>query len=87
MTAEQATALLVALTGLVAALGAAVVQVRGLRRDLNGRVTELLSEATSAAHKHGELEGRDFMRRLMTGAGSTERAEHPINHGRDADPK
>lgn len=68
MTAEQATALLVALTGLIGAIAAVIVQIRGLRKDLNGRVTELLVESTAAAHRHGELEGRDFMRRLLTGA-------------------
>lgn len=65
MTPEQATALIVAVTGLVAAIAAATVQIRGLRRDVNGRMTQLLERSESAARKLGELEGRDFMRRLQ----------------------
>lgn len=60
ITPEQATALVVALTGLVAAVGAILVQIRSLRKDLNGRLTQLLDEAKTAAEKRGELAGRDF---------------------------
>lgn len=68
MNVDGATALIVAVTGLVAAVGAVIVQVRGLRRDLNGRVSQLIDVATTASHRKGELEGRDFMRRVLEGA-------------------
>lgn len=65
MTAEQATALIVAATGLIAAIGTVIVQVRGLRRDLNGRVSQLIDVSSTAQRRLGELEGRDFMHRLQ----------------------
>lgn len=67
MSAEQATALIVAVTGLVGAIGAVIVQVRLLRKDLNGRVSQLIEAATVSSHRKGEMEGRDFMRRLLSG--------------------
>lgn len=67
ITFEQWTALLVAATALVTAIGATAVQLRGLRKDLNGRVSQLIEAATAASRKQGELEGRDFMQRLHDG--------------------
>ena len=58
MTPEQATALLVAATGLIAALGVLVAQLHQLRKDLNGRLAELVETTRVAALKTGELEGR-----------------------------
>ena len=63
MSAEQATALIVALTGLVGAIGLLMRQIGELRRDLNGRLEQLLESTSAAAHKQGELAGRDFARR------------------------
>jgi len=66
VTVEQATGLLVAVTGLVGAVGVLVVQLRSLRKDLNGRLTQLLAVAEQAARKDGELAGRDFSTRSTT---------------------
>lgn len=60
MTPEQATALIVAATGLIGAVGVLIVQVRSLRKDVNGRLTHMLSLAADAGRKEGELAGRDF---------------------------
>lgn len=75
MTPEQATAFIVSVTGLIAALGVAIAQFRSLRRDINGRLTQLLTTAAEAARKDGELAGRDFAHRTnkasaMGGAGT-----------------
>jgi hypothetical protein len=66
VSAEQATALLVALTGLVGALSVLVVQLRQMRKDLNGRLTELVETTKLAATKTGELAGRDFSDRRFS---------------------
>lgn len=70
MSPEQATALIVAITGLVVALGTVYGQLRGLRRDVrshhatvDGRMVELLTLSQLAAEKQGELAGRDFATR------------------------
>lgn len=67
MTSEQFVALLAALTALIGALSAAIVAFRGLTHAVDGRLQELLEERTAAARREGELAGRDFMRRLMSG--------------------
>lgn len=67
MTVETAIAAAVALTTLATALAALLVQMAALRKDLNGRLQQLLEHAVEAARHQGELEGRDFMRRLLTG--------------------
>jgi hypothetical protein len=63
VSAEQATALLVALTGLVGAIGVLVAQLHQMRKDLNGRLTELVATTKLAAQKTGELAGRDWTER------------------------
>lgn len=63
MTPEQATALIVAITGLVAALGVLVVQLVQVRKQIDGRLTELLATTRVAAQKEGEMVGRDFVER------------------------
>lgn len=68
MSPEQVTALIGAITALVVAVSAVLLQVRGLRNDINGRVAQLIDTTAAAAKKQGELEGRDFMQRLTTGA-------------------
>lgn len=75
MTVENVTALVVAITGLVGAIGIMVVQVRGLRKDLNGRLTQLLEAHGEAQRKEGELAGRDYVTTgtavsVMGGAGT-----------------
>lgn len=65
MTSDQATALIIAITGLVGALTAMFVQLRQVHKTLNGRLTELVQAAGEKEHKIGELEGRDFIRRLQ----------------------
>lgn len=67
MTPEQAIAIIAAVSTLVVAVTALLVQVHALRRDVNGRVTQLLEAAGVAREKRGELAGRDFMRRLYGG--------------------
>lgn len=60
MTAEQTTALIVAVTGLVGAIGLLIGQLVALRRDINGKMDELVRHATEAGEKRGELRGRDY---------------------------
>jgi hypothetical protein len=60
MTPEQATALIVAITGLVAALGAIFAQQRQTHQLINSRMTQLLQATKLAAQSSGELRGRDF---------------------------
>lgn len=66
MSPEQWTALLGAITALAVAVSAVLLQIRGLRADLNGRVQQLIAVSAESARKQGELEGRDFMHRLVT---------------------
>lgn len=75
MTVDQATALVVAATGLIGAIGVLAVQLRSLRKDIDGRLTQVLDLAATAARKEGELAGRDFAHQTnkvsaMGGAGS-----------------
>jgi hypothetical protein len=63
VSAEQATALIVALTGLLGSIGLLMRQIGALRRDLNGRLEQLLETTSTAARKQGELAGRDFASR------------------------
>lgn len=65
MSAEQVVAILGAVGALVLALTALIVQVRGLRTDINGRMTKLVEAVSTASHKEGELEGRDFARQQL----------------------
>lgn len=60
MTPEQGTALVVALTGLLGAIGLLIGQLVALRRDINGKMEELVRHAAEAARKDGELVGRDY---------------------------
>jgi len=56
---EQFTALIVAITGLVTALGAIFVQLRQTHKLINSRMTQLVETTKLAAMKGGELAGRD----------------------------
>lgn len=66
MTPEQGTALLGAVTAVLVAVTGLIIQVRALRHDIDGHVASLVGSMTEAAHKQGELEGRDFMRAVLT---------------------
>lgn len=70
MPAETIIAVLGGITALVVAVTALIVQIQALRRDLDGRVTELVAHASAAARKEGELAGRDFMQRLHSTPGA-----------------
>lgn len=65
MTPETIIAVIGAITALVVAVTAMLVQLGKLRQEVNGRLTQLIAEATDAARKDGELAGRDFMHRLL----------------------
>lgn len=67
MTPEQALAIVGGLTALMVAVTALLVQVRGLRHDVDGRMAQLVKATSEASRKQGELEGRDFMLRLQRG--------------------
>ncbi len=66
MTAEQATALIVAVTGLVAALGVIIAQLRQTHGLVNSRMSQLLETTQLANQKIGELRGRDFAKSIAT---------------------
>lgn len=59
MSPEQFTALIVAVTGLIAAVGVVLAQVRQTHNLVNSRMTELLDATKLASQKTGELQGRD----------------------------
>ena len=63
MSPEQLTALLVALGAVLAGVAAVIAQLAQLRRQVNGRLSELLDEAHITAEHRGELKGRDYERR------------------------
>lgn len=64
MNPEQLVAVIGALAGLLLAVGLVLQRLGELRKDLNGRMAQLLQEASAAAEKRGELAGRDFMHRM-----------------------
>jgi hypothetical protein len=59
MSPEQLVAILVALTGVLTAVGILIGQVRTLRHDINGRLSDLVEATRVASLKEGELVGRD----------------------------
>lgn len=78
MTPEQATALIVAVTGLVGALGVVFAQLRQTHKLINSRMTELIETTKLASLKTGELEGRDQERaRSLASASVVERTAPP----------
>jgi hypothetical protein len=58
VTVDQATALLVALTGLIGAIVALAVQVRAYHHAVNSRMDELLELTRASSHAAGLEEGR-----------------------------
>jgi len=75
-TAEL-TALIVAVTGLIGALGALFVQLRQLHGLVNGRMTQLLEQTKIASASAGELVGRDYQASSETAAPSAEAQTSP----------
>ncbi len=64
MTPEQVVAIITATAGFLGALGIVLHNIAELRKDLNGRLQELIDARVAAAGKQGELEGRDYAHRL-----------------------
>ncbi len=62
MTADQFTALIVALTGLVGALTGIFVQLRQTHGLINSRMTQLVRETQLAAQLSGQKEGVEHER-------------------------
>jgi hypothetical protein len=61
VTPEQLVAVLVAVAGVLTAVGIVIQQLAALRKDLNGRLTQLLEETRMRAMKEGELRARDYI--------------------------
>jgi len=61
VTVEQAIALFGALAAVITALGVLLGQLSSLRKDVNGRLTQLLEAEAARARKEGELAGRDYI--------------------------
>jgi vacuolar-type H+-ATPase subunit B/Vma2 len=59
MTPDQFTAVIIALTGLVTALGAIFVQLRQTHSLINSRMTQLVAETKLAGTLAGQIEGRE----------------------------
>ena len=59
MNLQELTALVVALTGLIGALAAILIQLRQTHALVNSRMTELLDTTKLLSQKTGELDGRD----------------------------
>lgn len=71
MSPEQLVAILVAITGVLGAVGVVLKQLLELRADVNGRLTQLLEAEAARAKKEGELAGRDYADRLHRRVGDT----------------
>lgn len=60
MTPEQIAALCAGIAAIVGAVTVLVQQMSHLRRDVNGRMEDLLEKTAIAARREGELAGRDW---------------------------
>lgn len=60
--ANGAAALIVAITGLVAAVGVVIVQLRQVHNLVNSKMADLIEQTRLAALKQGELAGRDYLK-------------------------
>lgn len=76
MTVEGLIALFGALTAVLTAVTALLVQVRRLRMAVNGVMHELVDARAAAAEKEGELRGRDFVTSQSPVAPPAEIREH-----------
>lgn len=61
MTPEEVVAIIGATTALCGAAVPVFVQIRALRKEINGFMHELVDAKATAAEKEGELRGRDFV--------------------------
>lgn len=78
MSPEQLTALIIAVTGLIAALGAVFAQLRQTHALINSRMTELIDTTKLAAQLGGQLEGVASERaRLGAIPAAEEQTPHP----------
>jgi hypothetical protein len=59
---EQLAAILVALAGLLTAVGVVLGQIVALRREMDGRLTQLLELTATSSHAAGVLEERGTAR-------------------------
>ena len=59
MSVEQFVAVLGGFTALLVAIGTLLVQVRSLRQQVDGRLTELLSLTRSSSRAEGALDERE----------------------------
>lgn len=64
MSPEQIGAIAAGVVAIIGALTGMFVQVAKLRAEVNGRLSQLLEQATAAAEKRGELRGRDFIHQM-----------------------
>lgn len=60
MSPEQLVAILGGLAGVIIAMALLVQRIGELRKDLNGRLEQLLEQTRAAAQREGELAGRDW---------------------------
>lgn len=78
MTPEQATALIIAISGLIGALGAVFAQLRQTHGLINSRMTELIDTTKLAAQLGGQQEGMERERaRLGRVSPAAEQTEPP----------
>lgn len=72
MTPEQATALIVAISGLIGALGVVFAQLRQTHALINSRMTELIDTTKLAAQLGGQKEGVESERARLGAIPSVE---------------
>jgi hypothetical protein len=78
VTPEQATALIIAISGLIGALGAVFAQLRQTHGLINSRMTELIDTTKLAAQLSGQIEGTERERtRLGRVSPAAEQTEPP----------
>lgn len=65
-TPEQIAAVGGVVVSMMGAFGLLLHQVAELRKDVNGKVAQLVEAAASAARKEGELAGRDYVKPKRT---------------------
>lgn len=64
MSPEQVVAILGAVAAALLAFGTVIQRISELRKDLNGRLQQLLDARADAARHEGELAGRDYVHQL-----------------------
>ncbi len=77
MTPEQATALIVAISGLIGALGVVFAQLRQTHALINSRMTELIDTTKLAAQLGGQQEGVERERARLGSIPSAEARIEP----------